>query len=190
MSHPDAARWLAARTLADLGELTAQWLEGRLASHPTYGGGPEAETAPIVPVLAACNRAGFVTENSQPGELPDAHGNAQRASVSGFIGLADLAELVHAIAGTGAIVVAHAGAGQEDSHDAQVVITLDAGEEFTWEGARLGLSELHYHYDDWCHPDAVTALADAWQVSLIDPEWGRNDVLWHALEAFAARARP
>jgi Domain of unknown function (DUF6919) len=32
MDPEDAARWRAARTLADLGELTAQWLEGKIAS--------------------------------------------------------------------------------------------------------------------------------------------------------------
>lgn len=187
-THADEARWQAARTLADLGELTAQWLEGRLASHPT--GALEAETMPIVPVLAACNRAGFVTDNSQPAEQPDARGSAQRAAVSGFIDTTDLVELARTLDGTGVIVVAHASAGQEDNYDAQVVITLDVGEELTWEGARIGRSELNHHYSDWCHPDAIAALARAWQVSLIDPEWGRDDVLWPALEAFAVRDRP
>ena len=43
--------------------------------------------------------------------------------------------------------------------------------------------------DDWtgygiCHPDAVDALCAAWQVTLIDPEWGRRDALWDMLAAF------
>ena len=31
------------------------------------------------------------------------------------------------------------------------------------------------------HPAVIEALYEAWQVTLIDPEWGRNDVLWPAL---------
>ncbi len=63
-------RWRAARTLAGLGELTAEWLEGTIASIPTVvpGYGPDEETAALIPVLAACNRAGYVTTVSQPGE--------------------------------------------------------------------------------------------------------------------------
>ena len=33
-----------------------------------------------------------------------------------------------------------------------------------------------------CHRDAVDALCAAWQVTVIDPEWGRPDVLWRVLE--------
>ena len=33
---------------------------------------------------------------------------------------------------------------------------------------------------------AVGALSSAWQVSIVDLEWGRNDMLWLALERFAA----
>ena len=70
MSTADRQAWEAARTLADLGELTAQWLEGAIASQPAYtpGCGPDPETAPLIPVLACCNRAGYVTNGSQPGE--------------------------------------------------------------------------------------------------------------------------
>jgi hypothetical protein len=41
--------------------LTAQWLEGEIRSEPRYFSRPDAETAPLIPVLAACNRAGFLT---------------------------------------------------------------------------------------------------------------------------------
>jgi hypothetical protein len=33
----DLAKWNDARTLLDLGELTASWLEGTLLFNPTYG---------------------------------------------------------------------------------------------------------------------------------------------------------
>lgn len=65
--------WAQARTVADLGELTAKWLEGDPEiKHPGYHGAPAAETAPLVPVLAAVNRAGILTITSQPGHAPEA----------------------------------------------------------------------------------------------------------------------
>lgn len=90
MSKADRRRWESARTLGDLGELMALWLEGKLGSRPGYGArfGPDEETAALVPVLAACCRAGFVTEQSQPGEDDiafDGRPWVQRAAVSGFI---------------------------------------------------------------------------------------------------------
>ncbi len=83
MDPEDAARWRAARTLADLGELTAQWLEGKIASIPAVvpGCGPGEETAELIPVLAACNRAGYVTTVSRPGEEPVPSPTSWRFSV-------------------------------------------------------------------------------------------------------------
>ena len=84
MDPEDAARWRAARTLADLGELTAQWLEGKIASIPAVvpGCGPGEETAELIPVLAACNRAGYVTTVSRPGEEPVPSPTSWRCSPS------------------------------------------------------------------------------------------------------------
>jgi hypothetical protein len=74
-------RWAAAVTLGQLGELVAEWLEGRIAA-PIYGEGPAPETAALIPALAHLNRSGFVTLDSQPGEIDDHW--AQRAAVSGY----------------------------------------------------------------------------------------------------------
>ena len=76
--------WMSANTLAELGELIARWLEGSLSFNPGYGGETaDGETTDLIPALARFNRAGFVTENSQPGEDTD-NGCLQRACVSGF----------------------------------------------------------------------------------------------------------
>jgi len=76
-------RWAAAVTLEQLGDLVAQWLEGRISSAPfnAVEGPPDSETGPLVPVLAQLNRSGFVTEDSQPGEIDGDW--AQRAFVTG-----------------------------------------------------------------------------------------------------------
>lgn len=65
MKRADRRRWAAARTLPDLGELTAQWCTGQVAQTPGHAGGPCPETLPYLDLLAAVNRSGFVTEGSQ-----------------------------------------------------------------------------------------------------------------------------
>jgi len=106
MTPEDSERWGTARTLTDLGELTAQWLEGKIGSVPGTmpGCGPDEETAELIPVLAACNRAGFVTVVSQPGEEPalgyDGQIWTQRAALEGFADTATLEALRRHTAGT------------------------------------------------------------------------------------------
>lgn len=65
MNRADRQRWASARDLADLGELTALWCTGDIGETPGHCGGPDAETRPYLRILAAANRRGFVTENSQ-----------------------------------------------------------------------------------------------------------------------------
>jgi hypothetical protein len=180
--RPDAAaRWHNARTLADLGELTAQWLEGKQGCTLGYSGGvPDEETGPLVPVLAAANRAGFVT-----------HHCAQRANVSGYAGPEAFARLMAASSGADLIITA--ARALDDSEERRFgplfAVTLDEGEEFTWDGIALSRPILERDYGDW-HPAVVRELSAAWQVTLIDPVWGRNDVLWPVLEKFAADREP
>jgi len=45
----------------------------------------DAESEPLVPVLARLCRAGLLTTASQPGRGPDASGYEQRAFVAGFL---------------------------------------------------------------------------------------------------------
>jgi len=91
MSSTDRARWYAARDRHDLGRLTAQWLEGAIASQPGYqpGWGPDPETTELVPVLARANRAGYRTDASQPGRADTTGYDGalwdQRAAVEGWI---------------------------------------------------------------------------------------------------------
>ena len=185
ISGGDARLWYSARTLADLGGLTALFLEGHISQVPGHGGPSGRETTDLIAVLTACNRAGFVTGNSQPGVPIDAYGSGQRAWVSGFASNNVLAQLRAAAVGTGLNITA--ARASEDNPGPFITVTLDYGEEFTWAGGGQSRSELEDHYSRLCHPDAVRAICDAWQVNIIDPEWGRNGVLWPALEKFVAK---
>ncbi|WP_422938601.1 DUF6919 domain-containing protein [Streptomyces rimosus] len=69
MNRADRARWRSARTLADLGRLTADWWEGSVRSLPGHRAShrPHPSLAAHVPVLAAANRAGFLVAAAQTG---------------------------------------------------------------------------------------------------------------------------
>src|ERR1035437_8116625 len=115
MTNDDALdpRWASAVTLRELGELVAEWLEGRMASAPFYGGAPGPETATIAPVLARLNRSGFVTDFSQPAESDDEW--AQRAAVCGYCEH-DVAERLASLSVRGGLVVVSQPAGYDAPH--------------------------------------------------------------------------
>ena len=94
MNGHDRRHWASAGCLADLGELTAQWCEGHLTQTPSHAGPPAAETLPYLDLLAAVNRAGFVTENSQ------AAGPEWTAWVCGFADAGTAARLAAEVAFT------------------------------------------------------------------------------------------
>lgn len=122
----DERRWHEALSLADLGELTAQWLEGAIWS-PWYGGSePDPETGPLVPLLAQMNRAGYVTDFSQPGEV-DADW-AQRAAVTGYCD-ADNAERLAALSLRTELIVISQVSWQESNY--QLPITRSDDRTFT-----------------------------------------------------------
>jgi hypothetical protein len=188
MSPEGEARWLSARTLADLGEVTACFLQGELGQSPSHLAPPDPETAPLIPVLAAANRAGFLTECSQPGELPetgyDGRTWEQRAAVSGFADDQVLTRLRRSADGTGLVLIARKAGRLQVSYRDAIPVTCADEEPCTWFGAVVNRDELGDAYGN-CHPDAIEAVRGAWQVAIIDLEWGRNDVLWPALERFA-----
>ncbi len=190
MSPGDMAAWRSARTLADLGELTARWLEGDISQHPCYGGGPDEETVPLIPVLAGLNRAGFVTLYSSPGlDVRGADGARwqQRAAVEGLIaGTADARAFVTVAGRAGMNIVVH----HPDFRprwrwrcEEEIPVTLRDGEEYTWFGQQLSRRDICHRRLGWgiCRRDAKDAVCSAWQVTVIDPAWGRPGELWPVL---------
>lgn len=183
MKMVDRPRWAYARTLRDVGELTALWLEGELASQPGYMAncGPDLETRDLIPVLAALNRAGWVTDVSQPGWGPgagyDGETWAQRAGVSGFVerGLADQVEAAAKAAGL--LMVRHNRPGRWRDG---VTVTTRAGQPYTGFGARWSRRELNFRYAA-CGDQALAQIHAAVQLTVIDPQWGVSERLWTLL---------
>lgn len=178
MAYAAKHEWLAwhqADSLRKLGNLTAGWLEGDIATLPMYMGTPADETKPLIPYLAAYNRAGFITNGSQPG-IPRRNHGAQRAWVEGWCTEATAERIDNALLGTDLIV-----GRTPPGSDAwtRICVTSDAGRVFTTACA-LTRDYLIEQYREEL-PAAIPALLGAWQVFVVDPVWGRNDVLWKTL---------
>ena len=192
----DRPAWREARILADLGELTAQWLEGRIASVPGCYGPPDIEDPALIPLLAALNRAGFVTTASQAGTSGPGSGGArwqQRAAVEAFTADPGLIQRIRqGIRDYGLYVVVHdpfTMPRRAAYRGMELPVTLRDGEECAWFGRQLSRRDIRSWRAGWgvCRRSARDALCNAWQVTVIDTEWGRPDVLWRVLERASAR---
>lgn len=104
--------------------------------------------------------------------------------MSGFAGNKTFAALASVLADTDLLIMAARAPHGDESIGPLIAITLDVGEEFTWDGLAESRADVEALFGSVCHPEAVRAACDAWQVTIIDLEWGRNDVLWPALERF------
>lgn len=167
--------WKEARTLADLGKLTARWLEGAITYQPGYIGGPSPETGPLIPHLAAYNRAGLFTTCSQPG-TESLTGGAQRAWVSAFCAETALDAIVTHAARSGLITLC-AAPGKDSLLELEV--THYGGMAITY-AVPMADEYIDAYYADDC-PGALDAIKTAWRIDVIDPVWGRNSVLWNCL---------
>jgi hypothetical protein len=167
LTRHDARLWAAAQTLNDLCELTAQWLEGCIDSQPCYYGRVDVDEdiAPgITDTLAALNRAGFLTSNSEGGDCGIGwHGQwyEQHANVTGF--------------------------GTPETYDWLSDLVTGTPFEITqgrWgpkRGAFLfGPDEVDFEYYG-CSSSALRALRGAVQVTVLDPRIGGRNDLWPVL---------
>jgi hypothetical protein len=170
--------WREATSLTDLGELMAQWLEGKITYQPAYYGvAPDDETDGLVDVLGAVNRAGLVTTFSQPG-VPLVAGSGQRASVDGFCTQDTLIPLHAVTRGTDLVVITFPPGCESGG---QVAVTMIDGGECTWLGLPLDSEDIDQYYQEDLSDRGFQAIRTAWQVHIIDPVWGRDDLLWDTL---------
>lgn len=178
MSRADRARWKTASSLADIGELTVAWLYGEIIHTPRPGGPPEAETIPHLDVLAAANRAAFVTTSSQSASNPEddppgpsdppGYGECE-AWVDGLVSDNTLQRIQAAVIGTPLLL---AGArGRQRFGESRYSLRRAWRDETGFYEARC--------------PDAASEIRAAWLITITDPEPGTNARLWPMLAAFA-----
>lgn len=178
----DRQAWRAATSVADLGELMASWLEGAMIWRPGAGPGLDPETADLVRTLATANRAGFLTTDSQPGcDGPGFDGRRwqQQAAVTGFVADDELLHALSWVAGVHHLAILIRTAA--DDRQPGVTVTWVDGEAYTWFGGGLSRRDLRQMWQG-AGPDALDEVIGSYQVTLIDPEVGRNDRLRNALD--------
>lgn len=196
LSRADARLWAQVESIEDIGELTAQWLEGDIETHPRYYGRPDEETEALIPTLAVLNRSGYVTAGSQPGEGPIRGGWDepemkwwwQRAAVDGFARPETADHIRETSTASGLTVVQHDRAGWRTSWTDVVDVTrsgpdeLPAPPEDSWAHTSFGTHlSRHVLSSTVFNVAAAKCLYDMPQVTVVDPEWGRNDLLWPTL---------
>lgn len=175
--NDEAARaWREARSFDELCELGARFIEGQLPFFPGWGA-PETdeETDGLESLLAAANRAGFLTLASQRGapESPGADGRAERrrAFVCGFAAGAT-ARSLERLTLDGELEIA--------SEDEDLTLGLRGEDAFLVVGSDAASQELEI-FAGHLHQDALSTLRDARYVCLADRTWSRDDRLWPGL---------
>lgn len=199
----DLAPWREAANLRDVGARTADWLEGKLRHQPGCDlSGEDLERGWFYPQmlagLVAANRVGaLVSENSQPGVFNsnayDGRPYRQRAYVSGFTNWPKLVSDEARRAGLTVHLHEPADPTRQpwsrtlSTPELMVVTEVSGNQPMTVKGRPLEAGDIELAWDDVGGPDhpAVQALLDAWQVTLIDATWGRNNLLWPTLERIA-----
>lgn len=187
----DKNQWAEVDTLAELGTVTARWLEGDIQYNWAYNGRPDEETDQLVAPLASANRAGFVTTGSQPGLEEDAW--QQRAAVEGLADTATRDRLKVSAESRGLLFASRRSTFRMDYSTAVNVTKTTDPEGNVWEHTGFGSTISRHHLKDLllghC-PGVHDEACDAWQVTIIDPEWNRNDRLVAALDEFSGRQAP
>jgi hypothetical protein len=191
-----AALWRSARTLDDLGQLTARWLRGELPTALAYGGPADDETSEIRDVLVAFNEAGWLTEFSQPGHdwVTGWDGETQcrqRAAVTFLVdddGAAVLAaEALRAGLWLDARLAPSVGFVEDlRARYGRLPVSEARGPDgVAWMSAGVGFVYPRSHWRwigrTWRSRRIGRLLAGAWQVTVVDLEWGEPDRLWLAL---------
>jgi hypothetical protein len=183
--------WNQAKTPSEVGELTALWLEGQLRDDPIPGHPtevPDEETDELIPTLANLNRWGFITGCSQPGSSDETW--PQRAFVDGFAGIGAAEDICNETNRTRLVTLAYSPDQPRVPKDQwlRIPVTLDGEKENTWVGSCMSSAVVRLNHAKRYHPAFVDWLAtEAWQITIFDPEWSGNDLLWRTLTAVAYR---
>ncbi|MFE7934325.1 DUF6919 domain-containing protein [Streptomyces sp. NPDC057456] len=193
MSWSDRRRWRSARTIADLGELMALWLEGEMASRPGYQPrcGPDEETKHLVPTLAVLCRSGYVTTCSQPGLVGtgvDGLWWEQRAAVELVVTDPELLNrLVDAAYAAGLIVRINDHRPDGGVREQPVVATTCDGEPVTAFGGQISRADMAIQWPG-LDRDLYREVSTGTYVSVVAPEYGpAGERLWVTLDFLTGR---
>lgn len=188
IADADLITWRSARSLRDLGQLMAQWIEGDLASRPGYYGPSDLDTPGLSTLCASLCREGFITDNSQSGGTWHDEGDLvlARESIAGYCNTDTLVHLRSALAATNIHITAYRRVRwwHRSSTDnllfSRTPVTLVNDAPYTWFGGRLNLEWLGLTWEGVSRR-AWRAVRRSWHVALADQEWGREGHLSEVL---------
>ncbi|WP_331727239.1 hypothetical protein OG871_39805 (plasmid) [Kitasatospora sp. NBC_00374] len=191
---PDGPSAATPRSLAEVAGVVANWMDGRtrLLSCVSYHVPTGAESGPTA-LLADLNRAGLLTLASQYGQDTKFHGDGsrstRRAAVDLLVPGRQLRRRLRTQArAAGLIVTTHRFPRftQLTGLGGLTVSLLDSEPDASF-GARRDRDELRRLLPG-VGPAVLREAASARQITVADPDWGRNDRLWPLLQRFAAPA--
>jgi hypothetical protein len=173
------AAWKKARSFAELCELAARFVEGRIAFFPGWNPRElDGESDAIAPLVARACRAGFLTVASQPARAPSS-GNAQRAFVCGFA-RRSLARALGRDVAPGLVLVRYGcGWRTQPLEPEDVSLHGRVAHAFTGHDAR---NDEYGIFADCVSPAAFDELRGQAWVSFHDEKWGRKRALWKHIE--------
>lgn len=189
VSRADLKRWQAARTLTDVGNLMADWIQGKITSRPGYCGPTDLDLPEtLVPLFAGLCRAGFVTHQSQEGFSGygyDGEWWVQHAFAEAFTTEA-VVDRLHETAPSRLLVISHDPAGLPTwryRRDSDFAATVRAGRRYTGAGSSLPRRHIRHPHIGFgaCGREASDALCSAWQVTIADLAPGPETFLWDYL---------
>lgn len=174
--------WRDARSIVDLGQNMALWLEGRGPDWPGYHGkfGQEETDGArhLIPVLAAANRAGYVTTCSQPACDEVVRGSRwrQRAWVEGVVDKrSPLLGRLLGLERQGFTVV------QGWPRTGYELTTCDGQPTTGIGGFRMNRNAVTREWRGVGRHAIADLKQHGVRIHLIDLAWGRDDRLWPAL---------
>jgi hypothetical protein len=185
-------RWHTARTLADLGGLTAAFFSGYTDYHPEQMQGDQHHTddPTIALTIADLNAAGFVTVDYLPGvSLTQGRAVEQRAAVQGFCDTITLEWLTAGLYGTRHQVVvtstAPGGLGITQDLNPGVPVLGVNGRTMVRFGRQFTTTQIRdVLYGGILTDQAADTLITSWNVTIFDPVWDSAD-LWPVLARIA-----
>ncbi|MFJ5785349.1 DUF6919 domain-containing protein [Streptomyces hydrogenans] len=174
--------WRDARSIADLGQNMAGWLEGRIPARPGYyGSRPDSETLHLVPALVTLNRGGVVTVDSQPGLIGRGYDGAhwrQKAYVEVYIDDRGplLKRVLRAAEAAGLAVIRCS-----KPPAVPVPFTDRDGQPTAGITVKYPRNQLAREWDGIGRQAFRDLRSHGAHLTFYDPVWGRDDRLWPAL---------
>lgn len=176
--------WRAAESFAELCDLGARFVRGKLPAFPGWGSPTlDVESDAIAPALARLNELGVLTLCSQPGILAPERALEQRAFLCAFVEHQTW-ERLRVLEHDQELGVSWQRRGESPARRTLVPVTIERGATRVELGAPAFEAELEC-FRGAVSPKALAELEQCVHFTVWDARFGRDEHLWRALLAAA-----